>query len=166
VSLPLTVAPHDAAVPSLVDPSAADTARVVPVRRLDGARVLIVDDEPQARELFCAIIEGAGGEVRLASSARDATEILHSWWPRVLLSDIEMPHQDGYALMEQVNAMERRNRRGIVAIAVTAHSRPEDRLRALEAGFQWHLAKPIEPSELVAVVASLTGRETSVESRP
>jgi CheY-like chemotaxis protein len=76
----------------------------------------------------------------------------------VLLSDVEMPHQDGYVLMEQVNAMERRERRRIVAIAVTAHSRPEDRLRALEAGFKWHLPKPVEPTELVAVVASLTGR--------
>jgi signal transduction histidine kinase/ActR/RegA family two-component response regulator len=165
VILPLTIAPQEAAVPSRVQPGAADAASVVPVRRLDGARVLIVDDEPQARELFSAIIENAGGEVRLASSARDATAILDSWWPKVLLSDIEMPHEDGYVLMEQVNAMERRERRGIVAIAVTAHSRPEDRLRALEAGFQWHLPKPIEPSELVAVVASLTARETSAEAR-
>jgi CheY-like chemotaxis protein len=86
------------------------------------------------------------------------------WWPEVLLSDIEMPHEDGYVLMEQVNAMERRERRRIVAIAVTAHSRPEDRLRALEAGFQWHLPKPVEPSELVA---SLTGRaEKPLDSRP
>jgi CheY-like chemotaxis protein len=126
-----------------------------------------VDDEPQARELFCAIIENAGGEVRPAASARDATAILRSWWPEVLLSDIEMPHEDGYVLMEQVNAMERRERRRIVAIAVTAHSRPEDRLRALEAGFQWHLPRPVEPSELVAVVALLTGRaEKPLDSRP
>jgi signal transduction histidine kinase/CheY-like chemotaxis protein len=138
--------------------AAVDSAPAPPMRHLNGARVLIVDDEPQARELFCAIMENAGGEVRAAASARDATAILRTWWPEVLLSDIEMPHEDGYVLMEQVNAMERRERRRIVAIAVTAHSRPEDRLRALEAGFQWHLPKPVEPAELVAVVASLTGR--------
>jgi light-regulated signal transduction histidine kinase (bacteriophytochrome) len=69
-----------------------------------------------------------------------------------------LPYEDGYVLMEQVSAMERRERRRICAIAVTAHSGPEDRLRALEAGFKWHLPKPVEPTELVAVVASLTGR--------
>jgi signal transduction histidine kinase/ActR/RegA family two-component response regulator len=145
--------------------AAVDSAPAPPMRHLNGARVLIVDDEPQARELFCAIMENAGGEVRAAASARDATAILRTWWPEVLLSDIEMPHEDGYVLMEQVNAMERRERRRIVAIAVTAHSRPEDRLRALEAGFQWHLPKPVEPSELVAVVASLTGRVENTAHR-
>jgi signal transduction histidine kinase/CheY-like chemotaxis protein len=158
VRLPLTLAranavvtDHHRAVPEAGAPDG-------PARRLRGARILIVDDEPQARELFSTIVENAGGEVRSAASARDATAILRTWWPEVLLSDIEMPHEDGYVLMEQVNAMERRDRRRIVAIAVTAHSRPEDRLRALESGFQWHLPKPVEPSELVAVVASLTGR--------
>jgi CheY-like chemotaxis protein len=76
----------------------------------------------------------------------------------VLLSDIEMPHKDGYVLMEQVAAMDTVRRSPLVAIAVTAHSRPEDRLRALEAGFQWHLPKPVEPAELIAVIASLSGR--------
>jgi CheY-like chemotaxis protein len=75
-----------------------------------------------------------------------------------MLSDIEMADEDGYVLMEQVSTMERRQRRPIIPIAVTAHSRPEDRLRALEAGFLWHLPKPIEPAELVAVIASLADR--------
>jgi signal transduction histidine kinase/CheY-like chemotaxis protein len=152
---------------TLTDPAVADGASSLPMRRLHGARILIVEDEPQTRELFGAIMENAGGEVRVAASARDATAILSTWWPEVLLSDIEMPHKDGYVLMEQVNAMERRERRPIVAVAVTAHSRPEDRLRALEAGFQWHLRKPVEPAELVAVVASLTARvEKPADSRP
>ena len=76
----------------------------------------------------------------------------------MLLADIEMPHEDGYVLMEQVTALERPGHHRPIAIAVTAHSRPEDRLRALQAGFSWHLPKPVEPSELVAVIASLTGR--------
>ena len=157
VLLPLTLARGEAVGRDPVR-AALEAAPGVRVRRLRGARILIVDDEPQARELFSTIVENAGGEVRSAASARDASAILRTWWPEVLLSDIEMPHEDGYVLMEQVNAMERRDRRRIVAIAVTAHSRPEDRLRALESGFQWHLPKPVEPSELVAVVASLTGR--------
>jgi signal transduction histidine kinase/CheY-like chemotaxis protein len=167
VILPLTIAGQDTAATSPTPSALTHDPHPMPSRRLDGARILVVDNEPQARELFCAIIENAGGEVRPAASARDATAILGSWWPEVLLSDIEMPHEDGYVLMQQVTAMERRERRRIVAIAVTAHSRPEDRLRALEAGFQWHLPKPVEPTELVAVVASLTGRaEKPVDSRP
>jgi signal transduction histidine kinase/ActR/RegA family two-component response regulator len=158
VFLPLTAARRKTLPAVSRYPARSDVAPAKAPRRLHGARVLIVDDEPQARELFSTIVENAGGEVRSAASARDATAILRTWWPEVLLSDIEMPHEDGYVLMEQVNAMERRDRRRIVAIAVTAHSRPEDRLRALESGFQWHLPKPVEPSELVAVVASLTGR--------
>jgi signal transduction histidine kinase len=121
-------------------------------------RVLVVDDEPHARELFSAIVEHAGAEVRVAGSVRDALAILPSWAPDVLLSDIEMPQEDGHALMEQVSALEGGDKHRLVAIAVTAHSRPEDRLRALEAGFSWHLPKPVEPSELVRVIASLTER--------
>jgi signal transduction histidine kinase/CheY-like chemotaxis protein len=157
VLLPLAV-PREAGLDSVRAGREQAAAAADSGRQLHGARILIVDDEPQARELFSTIVENAGGEVRLAASARDATSILRTWWPDVLLSDIEMPHEDGYVLMEQVNAMERRDRRRIVAIAVTAHSRPEDRIRALEAGFQWHLPKPVEPSELLVVVASLTGR--------
>jgi signal transduction histidine kinase/CheY-like chemotaxis protein len=159
VLLPLTIAPRDGVDPQRTQPAlSADPPPALPVRRLNGAKILVVDDEPQARELFCTIMENSGGEVRAAATAREAAVVLRTWWPEVLLSDIEMPLEDGYVLMDQVNAMERRERRRIVAIAVTAHSRPEDRLRALEAGFQWHLPKPVEPSELVAVVASLTGR--------
>jgi signal transduction histidine kinase/ActR/RegA family two-component response regulator len=158
VILPLTIAPRDAAGATVAHPTAVDAPPSLPARRLDNVRALIVDDEPQARELFCAIIENAGGEVRTAASARDAVGVLKNWWPEVMLSDVEMPYEDGYVLMEQVSAMEGRERRRICAIAVTAHSRPEDRLRALEAGFKWHLPKPVEPTELVAVVASLTGR--------
>jgi signal transduction histidine kinase/ActR/RegA family two-component response regulator len=157
VILPLTIAPRNVGV-TPAHPTAVDVPLSLPTRRLDNVRALIVDDEPQARELFCAIIENAGGEVRTAASARDAVGVLTNWWPEVMLSDVEMPYEDGYVLMEQVSAMERRERRRICAIAVTAHSRPEDRLRALEAGFKWHLPKPVEPTELVAVVASLTGR--------
>ena len=96
-------------------------------------------------------------ESRVWISAREALEILAVWWPDVLLSDVEMPHEDGYLLMAHVTALTGDGRPPIAAVAVTAHSRPEDRRRAIESGFKWHLPKPIEPSELVAVIATLTG---------
>ncbi len=125
---------------------------------LEDIRILVVDDEPETRELLCTVVENAGAEVRGAASAHDALSVLRVWPPDVLLSDIEMPYEDGYVLMEQIATLGLAADRRPIAVAVTAHSRPEDRLKAVEAGFQWHLPKPIEPSELVAVVASLTGR--------
>ena len=127
-------------------------------KTLEDIRILVVDDEPETRELLCAVVENAGAEVRGAGSAHDALTVLRAWSPDVLLSDIEMPYEDGYVLMEQIAALGLTADHRPIAVAVTAHSRPEDRLKAVEAGFQWHLPKPIEPSELVAVVASLTGR--------
>ena len=133
--------------------------------RLNGVRVLVVDDDPSARELFEAIVQNAGGELKSAASVAEAVALLKSWWPDVLLSDIEMPEEDGYALMERVRELSATQHASLAAIAVTAHSRPEDRTRALEAGFHWHLSKPVEPSQLVAVLGSLTGRlERSPES--
>jgi CheY-like chemotaxis protein len=161
VFIPLTMVKKEEAEPApLLGPS-SEASKISPLRRLDELRILVVDDDPEARELFCAVVEQAGAEVRAAGSARDALSILPAWEPDVLLSDIEMPQEDGFVLMNQVTALDAGDspeRRKLVAIAVTAHSRPEDRLRALEAGFTWHLPKPIEPSELVAVIASLTGR--------
>ena len=157
VLIPLTIAAREGEPPPVRAPI-GELPAARPSRRLDDLRVLIVDDEPQARELFSTIIENAGAEVRVAGSARDARAILPSWAPDVLLSDIEMPQEDGYVLMAQVAALDLPGHHRPIGVAVTAHSRPEDRLRALEVGFSWHLPKPVEPSELVAVIASLTGR--------
>ncbi len=79
--------------------------------------------------------------------------LIQTWAPGVLVSDIEMPNEDGHVLMRKVRQLGVSH--PIVAIAATAHARPEDRVRALEVGFQWHLAKPIEPSELISVIASV-----------
>jgi signal transduction histidine kinase/ActR/RegA family two-component response regulator len=158
VLIPHTVAPLRVGEQPAVRPEAGTLSVDGTLRRLDALRVLVVDDEPQARELFSAIVEHAGAEVRVAGSAQDAIAVLRSWPADVMLSDIEMPHEDGYVLMEQVSAFESGHRHRPIGIAVTAHSRPEDRLRAVEAGFSWHLPKPVEPAELVAVIASLTGR--------
>jgi signal transduction histidine kinase len=121
--------------------------------RLDGVRVLVVDDEADARELFGSILEGVGATVLTTSSTASAMHILSAEPIDVLLSDIEMPGEDGYRLLERANAA--RQGKPLIAVAVTAYARTADRRRALEAGFKWHIAKPVEPAALVAAIASL-----------
>jgi signal transduction histidine kinase/ActR/RegA family two-component response regulator len=142
------------------DPSESQELARPPATHLDGIRVLIVEDDPHAQELFAAMVGNAAGEFKVAQSAHEAVAVLEEWWPDVLLSDIEMPGTDGYSLMRHVRALAASHAKPLAAIAITAHSRPDDRLRALEAGFQWHLPKPTDPAELVAAIAALTGRLT------
>jgi len=132
--------------------------------RLDGIQILVADDDLNARELLVAVLESAGAEVRAAASAEDALMLLETWSPDVLLSDIEMPGEDGYALMRKVRALGG-SRGGVAAVALTAHARQEDRERAFEAGFEWHLAKPIDPGELVSVIFTLTPKNAPPASR-
>jgi signal transduction histidine kinase/CheY-like chemotaxis protein len=132
--------------------------------RLDGIQVLVTDDDLNARELLVAILESAGAEVRAAASAEDALMLLDTWSPDVLLSDIEMPGEDGYTLMRKVRALGG-GRHRIAAVALTAHARQEDRARAFEAGFEWHLAKPIDPGELVSVILNLLPRSAPPSRR-
>ena len=126
--------------------------------RLDHLRVLIVDDEADTRDLLRAILERCGSEVVTAGSAREALDALEKSKPDMLISDIGMPEEDGYALISNVRALSAERGGKVPAIALTAYARTEDRVRALMAGFQVHLPKPIEPVELVACVASLAGR--------
>ena len=142
---------------------ASDDRRKTPVR-LDGVEVLVADDDLNARELLVAVLESAGAEVRAAASAEDALMLLETWSPDVLLSDIEMPGEDGYTLMRKVRAMSV-GRERIAAVAVTAHARPEDRTRAFDAGFEWHLAKPVDPAELVSVILTLVPKNAPPASR-
>ena len=139
-------------------PAAARIGGARPDARIDGLRVLVTDDDMNAREMLAVILENAGAEVRAAASSEDALMVLQTWSPDVVLSDIEMPGEDGYALIERVRRLNTMPGR-LVAIALTAHARPEDRLRALEAGFQWHLAKPVDPAELLSVIAMLVAQE-------
>jgi CheY-like chemotaxis protein len=125
--------------------------------------VLVADDDPAARELLGVILENAGAEVRAAASADDALMILQTWRPDVLLSDIEMPGEDGYSLIGRVRRLPFLGA-NLVAIALTAHARPEDRANALAAGFQWHLAKPIDPGELISVIAELMVQADEIDS--
>jgi signal transduction histidine kinase/DNA-binding response OmpR family regulator len=121
---------------------------------LTGLSVLVVDDEPETRELLIEVLSKCGADVRACSSADDALETLKHWKADVLISDIGMPGEDGYELIRKVRAMDPEQGGRIPAVALTAYARGEDRLRALSAGFQMHVAKPVEPAELAAVVAS------------
>ena len=119
---------------------------------LGGLRVLVVDDEPDTCDALEAILEEAGAEVRACRSAAEALAELDDWWPDVLLSDIAMPGEDGYSLLRSVRAQEARHGRVIAAVALTAYARAEDRRKALSAGFQMHVPKPVDGDDLIAVV--------------
>jgi len=123
--------------------------------RLDGVTVLFVDDQRDARDLFTEVFEQRGARVITAGSATDALAAVESSPPDVLVSDIGLPGEDGYALIRKVRTLEPARGGRVPAVAVTAHARAEDGSRALAEGFQMHLAKPVEPTTLVALVASL-----------
>jgi CheY-like chemotaxis protein len=126
--------------------------------RLDGIRVLVVDDEPDAREVLGTILGAAGATVELAGSAKAALESLASFAPDVLVSDVGMPGEDGYALIRRVRESASRFAR-VPAVALTAYASPEDARQAVLAGFDTHLAKPVEPATLTLLVSRLFGRE-------
>ncbi|HEU4768095.1 MAG TPA: ATP-binding protein [Pyrinomonadaceae bacterium] len=126
--------------------------------RLDGLTILVVDDEPDTRLLLKQGLEYCGAQVRLAASASDALAALNAGVPDVLISDIGMPGVDGYELIRQVRDLQTEKTRKVAAIALTAYTRVEDRLQALRAGYDMHVPKPVELTELVAVAASLTRR--------
>lgn len=118
-------------------------------------RVLVVDDEADAREWIGRVLADAGADVRTAASAAEALRCLRAFRPQVLLSDIGMPGRDGYAFLADVRALPDPEVAGVPSIALTAFARAEDRGRALEAGYQLHLGKPVDEARLVAAVASL-----------
>lgn len=123
--------------------------------RLDGIRVLVVDDESDSREVMAHALEDCGAEVSVAENAREAIEILERSEMDVLLADIAMPEEDGYALIRQVRSSPAGRIAAIPAAAVTAHARDDERRRALAAGFHLHLAKPFEPGQLTRTVQAL-----------
>jgi CheY-like chemotaxis protein len=122
---------------------------------LKGLQVLVVDDDEDARALMSTVLEDCGAKVQVVGSAAEALEALEAQNPDVLVSDIEMPREDGYWLIRQLRAREQQSGRRIPAVALTAHARAKDRMRALAEGFQIHLPKPVEPAELLVVVATL-----------
>jgi CheY-like chemotaxis protein len=136
----------------------APAGGIVSAAMLMGVRLLVVDDDPGARELISGMLEGFGAQVSVAESGQAALSLLFAQRPDVLIADLGMPGMDGYALIEQVRALDPDFGGLTPAVAVTAYASPQDRLRALQAGYQNHVAKPVEAEELAIVIASLAGR--------
>jgi CheY-like chemotaxis protein len=126
---------------------------------LTGLRVLVVDDEPDTLDLLRRVLGDSQAQVAAAPSVEAALATLGTFNPHVLISDVSMPGRDGYELIRAVRSTT--SPEDLPAAALTAYSRPEDAARAREAGFQMHLSKPVEPYELVKVVAQLAGRDTT-----
>jgi PAS domain S-box-containing protein len=125
---------------------------------LDGLRVLVVEDDRDARELLGVILEQCGAHVTLTSSAADGMTAFEAKRPDVIVSDIEMPAEDGYGLIRRIRALSPDEGGNTPAAALTAYASPADRMKVLGAGFNIHVAKPVQPTELAVVVASLAGR--------
>jgi CheY-like chemotaxis protein len=146
-------------LPALVPREKADAllVRSGQMPRLTGANVLVVDDDPDAREILRTILEDAGARVTTSSSASETRDLFSAMRPDLLIADIGMPDEDGYSLIMSIRDLES-GARQMPAIALTAHTRPEDVEQALASGFQMHMAKPIDSHRLVASVASLVER--------
>ncbi|HKO36686.1 MAG TPA: response regulator [Pyrinomonadaceae bacterium] len=133
--------------------------RVFDAHLLDGVKVLVVDDEPDSRELLMTILTNCGSDVRCSDSAETAMQEFNVWNPDLLVSDIGMPIEDGYSLIRRVRNLASHHAR-IPAVALTAYATDEDRSQALSAGFQMHVPKPIEPESFVTSIASVLGRKS------
>lgn len=142
-------------------PPIASDAPPAQLARLDGVRVLIVDDERDTRDLLMTVLTQSGALVEAVATVADALEIIRLKKLDLLVSDIEMPNEDGYSLIRKVRVLEEGQDKRIPAIALTAHARASDRLQALSAGYQLHMPKPVEPAELVMAIANLTYRGQS-----
>jgi signal transduction histidine kinase/DNA-binding response OmpR family regulator len=144
---------HDSAVASANGPRRPD-ANV-----LQGLRILVVDDEPDSRELVATILQRSGGQVRCSQSAADALRTFKEWEPDLLISDLAMPEEDGFTLLRKVRKLKSKRAKQIPAVALSAYASDEDRSIALAQGFQMHLPKPIEPDSLVSSIAAALGRD-------
>jgi len=157
VTLPITVIhPDHPGAAEVRSTEPATVEETVQEGALAGVSVLVVDDEPDARQLLRRVLVDSHADVALAASAAEALELVERLRPDVIVSDIGMPETDGYDLIRRVRAVY--TARQIPAAALTAFARTEDRKRALLAGFQTHIAKPVDPAELTAAVASLACR--------
>jgi signal transduction histidine kinase/ActR/RegA family two-component response regulator len=145
-----TRGPASIGVPSLAD-----------AVRLDGLRILAVDDQRDALELIETVLTQSGAIVRTCTNADECLKLVQDWRPDVLIADIGLPEQDGYALIERLRTLDAARGGKTPAVAVTAYARVEDRMKILSAGYQMHVPKPVEPAELVTIVASLAGRPAS-----
>ncbi len=161
VSLPVAAVqlePEPAVLRRHPEADSALNIKPVPCINLDNVRVLVVDDEPDARDLVKRLLEECKALVNSAATAAEAIAMLRAEKFAVLVSDIGMPNEDGYALIRNVRQLPLEQGKNTPAIALTAYASAEDRVKSITAGFQNHIAKPVDPAELIAMVASLAGR--------
>jgi CheY-like chemotaxis protein len=128
-----------------------------------GIRVLVVEDDIETRDILATILERAGFSYRVATRASEALTVLDDWQPDVIVSDIGMPDMDGYAFVRELRARPAAQGGHIPALALSAFARAEDRELALRSGYQAHIAKPVEPADLVKALATLTGHNVGSE---
>jgi len=157
VDLPLSIVQLENEGAKRIHPTVSTPFDDLPLPKLDGIRIVVVDDEPDAREVLRRLLEGQDARVEVHGSAASALEALKVTRPDVIVSDIGMPQVDGYQFMRTLRASEAPGER-IPALALTAFARAEDRKRCLLAGYQAHIAKPFDVGELVLLVAKLAGR--------
>jgi len=159
VKLPLAIAQISEEWPPRVHPTAPGMEPAISGGvRLDGLRVLVVDDDPDALELAAAILTRAGAAVRTCRSAGEALLAVPRWSPDVLVSDIEMPDEDGYALIRKVRLLDPARGGKTPAVALSAYGRTQDRVLSLTAGYNMHVPKPVDPGELTTIIANVAGR--------
>ena len=158
VTLPIPLAQPALSAPEPPPQADAPPGGVDGTVSLRGIKILVVDDDEDGLEVARMILTAAGAEVSAHRVTGAALAALESSWPDVLIADIEMPGEDGFALLKKARAMARTRNRRLPALALTAYGRAEDRVRILAAGFNLHLAKPVDSSELCMSVASLAGR--------
>jgi CheY-like chemotaxis protein len=129
-----------------------------------GIRVLVVEDDQETRDILAAILERGGFSYRVATRASEALSVLDDWQPDVIVSDIGMPDMDGYEFVRQLRARPPQLGGQIPALALTAYARTADREQALRAGYQAHVAKPVDPLDLVRAITELTARPVAPPS--
>ena len=142
-----------------------DNARLKRHPSLDGVQVLLVDDDQDTLQILIVTLTECGARIQAATSVAEAVEVLQWYKPDVLVSDLAMPDQDGYSFIDKLRALETENGKQTPAVALTAYARVEDRMRALSAGFNMFVPKPVEPDELIAVIANLLEPDTTEFAR-
>jgi signal transduction histidine kinase/ActR/RegA family two-component response regulator len=164
VRLPaLAAGAHVEQGPGIVDRRSAASRDATPSRlpRLDDLRILVVDDDNDGRTLTTLVLTQAHASVTAVASAREALQVLETERPDVLVSDIGLPDEDGYSLIRRIRQRETQRGGFLPAIALTGFARADDKIRALVAGFQAHVVKPLEPAELMAAITDVRGRSKS-----
>ena len=157
VSIPVMAVTKEPVHTDRVHPKAWTEISVQCPPEISGLKVLVVDDDSDTCDMIRTVLEQCGGVVNTAADAEAALDAFRTWKPAVLISDIGLPEVDGYELVRRIREEERANGTRTPAVALTAFARIEDRVKALAAGYQMHVAKPVEPGELLTIVASLAG---------